>query len=247
MAVGRTDGWEGDGIEVALLDGLEIRRGGDLVELGLPAERLVAFVALHERPLSRVYLAGVLWTDVDETRSTSSLRSALWRLNREVPGLIQAHGRCLRLGSAVLVDARRLLTAGERVLDRGAAMPDAMDLALLLNGDLLPDWYDDWVTVERERFHQLQLHALETLSDRLCEQGRAAEAVLAGTAAVRSEPLRESAHRAVIRAHLAHGNQAEAVRQYQLFQRLLSDSIGLGPTEQMLKLVRPLTAHATAG
>ena len=33
--------------------------------------------------------------------------------------------------------------------------------------DLLPGWYDDWALIERERFRQRVLHALEALSRQL--------------------------------------------------------------------------------
>ena len=97
---------------------------------------------------------------------------------------------------------------------------------LLLSRDLLPDWYDDWVAVERERFRQLRVHALERLCDRLVEAERFGEAIEAGLAAMKSEPLRESAHRALVRAHLAEGNRSEALAQYRRFKALLPTSSG---------------------
>jgi DNA-binding SARP family transcriptional activator len=66
---------------------------------------------------------------------------------------------------------------------------------------LFPGWYDDWVLLERERLRRLRLHALEVLADKLVREGRYGEAVQATYAAVRTEPLRESAHRAVVRVH----------------------------------------------
>ena len=42
--------------------------------------------------------------------------------------------------------------------------------------------------MERERFHQLRLHALEALCDRLTTAGRYGEAIDAGLAAVTAEP-----------------------------------------------------------
>lgn len=81
------------------------------------------------------------------------------------------------------------------------------------------------------------MYALEALALSLAEQGRFAVAVQVGLAAVRIEPLRESAHRAVIRVHLAEGNVTEAVRQYRLCQRLFEQELGLAPSSLLTGLI----------
>ena len=91
----------------------------------------------------------------------------------------------------------------------------------------------------RERLRQLRMHALEALADQLAERGRFGEALHAGHAAVASEPLRESAHRAVVRVHLAEGNTAEAVRTYEAFRDLLADVLGVAPSLLMEELIAP--------
>ena len=84
-------------------------------------------------------------------------------------------------------------------------------------------------TLDRERFRQIRLHLLETLCEELLEAGRYAQAIEAGYAAVCGEPLRESAYRALIRAHLAEGNTSEAIRQYERFRELLKRELDLEP------------------
>jgi DNA-binding SARP family transcriptional activator len=97
------------------------------------------------------------------------------------------------------------------------------------------------VLFERERFRQLALHALEARAERLLDVGRPADALEGALEAVRSEPLRESAHRLVIRVHLAEGNGGEALRQFELCRRLLFDRLGLSPSDQLVELVAELT------
>jgi DNA-binding SARP family transcriptional activator len=109
-----------------------------------------------------------------------------------------------------------------------------------LSDDLLPGWDEDWLVVEREHHRQLRLHALEMLSDTLCRERRYGEALSAALAAVAGEPLRESSHRRVIQAHLAEGNPAEALRQYEIYRRLVRDELGLAPTEEIRGLVGSL-------
>ena len=92
--------------------------------------------------------------------------------------------------------------------------------------------------LERERLRQLRLHTLEAMADRLARAGRYGEAVQAAYVAVGIEPLRESAHRAVVRVHLAEGNIVEAIRAHRAYCDVLLRELGVGPTSLMEDLMR---------
>jgi DNA-binding SARP family transcriptional activator len=222
---------------LSLLNAFELRCEGLVVNLPLSAQRLLAFVALHEHPLHRVYVAGTLWFHASDDRAGASLRSSLWRLNRPGHVVVEATSRHLQLAPDVDVDLRRALAVAHRLLDGSA---DADDLELgeaALRGELLPDWYDEWLLFERERFRQVSLHALEALAERLVCAGEVARALEAALSAVRIEPFRESAHRVLIRVHLAEGNRSEALRQYELCRRLLRDRLGVEPSAGLTELL----------
>jgi DNA-binding SARP family transcriptional activator len=222
---------------LTLLGALELTGGDGPISLPLPAQRLVAFLALHDQPMTRAYIACTLWIDSSEDRAFGSLRSALWRLRREGHHVVEAaHGR-LRLAPEVVVDIRETAGAARRVLDSTSELVNDDREQLVRAGDLLPDWYDEWVVLERERFRQLRVHALEGLCERLAAAGRLAEAVEIGLTAVKAEPLRESAHRALIRAYLAEGNYADALRQHRFFSSLVGDRLGLEPSEELNALM----------
>lgn len=221
-------------IQLCLLDGFALVNGADRAQLPLGAQRVVTFIALHDRPLLRAYVAGSLWLESTEERAAANLRSALWRVHRIEPRLIDASGSSLRLGRDVSVDLRQT-EATARALLRGD--PDVEPDVARLARDLLPDWYDDWVIFERERFRQLRLRALEAVCERLTLAERLAEALEIGLLCIAGEPLRESAHRAVMRVHLADGNHAEAVRQYRLCERLFSEQLGISPSTRLRELL----------
>jgi DNA-binding SARP family transcriptional activator len=185
-------------------------------------------------------VAGTLWLDATEERAGASLRSALWRLPQpDGAAVVEATTTHLRLARDLAVDVQELAARAED-LDSPAAGDDHGLGPSGLSRDLLPDWYEDWVVLERERFRQLRLHALEAQCRRLTEAGRFGAAVQAGLAAVAGEPLRESAHRTLIQAHLAEGNPGEAVRQYHLYRRLLAGELAIEPSAAIRELVRPL-------
>lgn len=228
------------GLRVSLLNGFRLYRYSEVVTIPLCAQRLVAFLALHDHPLTRVQVAGTLWPDTPERRSNGSLRSTLWRVSQPARELVRSSRRDVQLDASVSVDVREASAVARHVLDDHDN--DDVDLSPELTepGDLLMGWYEDWVILERERFRQLRLRALEVLCQRLTEEGRYAEAVQAGSAAVMTEPLRETARRVVIQACLAEGNYAEALQQYRSYRRALHDELGLEPSPSIKALIATL-------
>jgi DNA-binding SARP family transcriptional activator len=208
------------------------------------ARRLVAFVAMHHRRVGRQRAAGTLWPDVTDERASGNLRSALWRLRSVAPGVLAVDASSLRLGEHVAVDAHLFTAWSARVLDGTATDDDLVVTSLWLDGlDLLPGWFDDWAVLEQERLRQRTLHALETLSVRLVERGRCADAVDAALLAVDADPLRESAQRALITVHLAEGNLVEARRAFSRYHRLVRCELGVEPSAAIRNLVAPEGVH----
>ena len=227
-------------VRLGLLRGFELRRRDSIVGLPLSAQRVLAFVALHDRPLQRLFVAGNLWLDTTEERANACLRTALWRLGQLSCPLVDSTSSHLALAEGVWVDVRETKALARRLL-RSAPLERAEELDDLCGaGELLPDWYDDWVLIERERFRQLRLHALESLCEELTGAGRFAEAAEAGLAAVEAEVLRESAHRVLIKAYLAEGNPSEAIRQYRFFRDVLKTQLGLDPSPLLTELMGSL-------
>jgi DNA-binding SARP family transcriptional activator len=230
-----------DQIRLALLGTFDLSIANDSVPVPMNGQRLLAFLALHGRWVLRSFVAGSLWIDSTDDRAAASLRSALWRLNREAR-IVETSGEQIRLAPDVGVDVDIAIEQAHTLLDPDCAEAPRLG-DLLLQGDVLPDWYDDWVTLERERFRQLRIHALERLCDLLIDARRFGEAIEAGLAVARIEPLRESAHRTLVRIHLAEGNHVEAVAQYKRFRVLIRQELGLEPSPQMTELVLGLTAR----
>ena len=231
------------GIRLSLLDGFELRLHGREVALTVGAERLLSFLALHSHRLLRTYVAGNLWPDTSDQRAFANLRSCLWRVNRPGIRLVDTANRRLGLTASVLVDYRESASLAQYVLhDETREVPEPH--WALLTRVLLPDWYDDWVLLERERHRQLCLVALDSVAQRLAAAQRHAAALDCALSAIALEPLRESAHRTVVEIHLAAGNPSEAIRQYQLFRRVLGERLGLEPSPRMQGLITPLVGDA---
>jgi DNA-binding SARP family transcriptional activator len=229
-------------IKLSLLNCFELTCDCRLVAVPANSQRLLAVLALAEGSLQRTFVAGQLWTHSSEERSISNLRSALWRLPQLGIRLVESAGSRLRLSPQIEVDVRKATALARSLISRGQELDltDSDAVRVELVADVLPDWYEDWVLIEQERFRQLRLHALETLCEQLIAAGRYAVAVDAGMAAVAGEPLRESAQRVLIKAHLCEGNGNEAVKQYAAYSRRLRAELGIEPSPQLKNLVSHL-------
>ncbi len=207
--------------------------------VGDTARRLLALIALRG-PMSRPQIAGTLWPEITESAASGRLRTVLWRFGR-LRGLLDERNGSISLSTSVSVDVHDL-RAGALSLDLELALGDPLCVTdpvgvAAFELDLLPGWYDDWLVVDRERIRQLRLHALEALATRRMRVGQYAAALDSALAAVRADPLRESAQRCVISAHLAEGNVGEAVRQFETYRAVLALELRIEPSPSLLAML----------
>jgi DNA-binding SARP family transcriptional activator len=206
---------------------------GAPVALSVDARRLVAYLAVHHRPQARASLAADLWPGVAGERPLADAVAAI-----DVPGLLDESGAgVLALAPEVTVD----LAEAMQLIRALPSMPagTAVDTSVL-TADILPGWSAAWLEIERERFRQLRLYAIEERSQRLITAGRFDDAVAMAKVAVRTAPSRESARRALIEAYVAQGDLAAAVNEYDEYQELLRSSLG-GPVGHGLDGLFPTT------
>lgn len=211
--------------KMRLLGGFGLCRGPEEVEVPASTQRLLGFLALQSRPQSRSFVADVLWPDADPNRGNANLRTSLWRLRAQHVGVIEARGTTLVLDECVCVDVRCLRNA-LRELERSGRLPHDPSFGDL-RGELLPGYWDAWLVFERERVRQEVVHLHETTSRTAITRGDLHVATMSALAAVECDPLRESANQLLLRALVAAGNTACAVRHALGYASLLETELGV--------------------
>jgi DNA-binding SARP family transcriptional activator len=222
---------------VRVLGFFELRLDDRPVPLVANARRVLACLAIGGTAQRRETLAGQLWGSSSQERAQACLRTALWRVRQADPRLVHVGRDEIGLDAHVEVDLWTSTARARHLLADDGPIAGPVDWSGLLEADILPDWDEDWVVLERERHRQLRIHALEALSARLVAIGRFGAAIDAAYGAIAAEPLRESAHAVLIQAHVAEGNRAEAARQLGLYRRLLHEELGLDPSPDLEALV----------
>ncbi|MEU5979489.1 bacterial transcriptional activator domain-containing protein [Streptomyces sp. NPDC047315] len=194
---------------------------------------------------SREGLADTLWPGELPDTWAAALRGVVSRVRTAVadplrppgatPLVARAGSYLLRLPDDAVVDleqAERTVAAARTAYGEGAhavARRYASEAAGALRGSFLPSAEGDWAEETRERLAGQRLTALELASRSAAALGDAHESLRWANEAVRSAPLRESAHRCRIAAHAGAGNRAEALRAYHEVRTLLAEEMGIDP------------------
>lgn len=162
-------------LELRLLGQFDLKIDGIRQEISSrPAQSLLAYLALNmDVPQRRERLAGLLWPNTLESSARNNLRQALWQLRRAL-----APCRCPVLH---VDDIHLIFAPGEDVwLDTAlveAKSCEPTDREALLTavevyrGELLPGFYEDWVSLERERLYMLFEQKISQLLDLLIQSG----------------------------------------------------------------------------
>jgi|ERR1700676_2920351 len=232
-------GIDSAGPSLCLLGGFSLVVGDRSVTLGSSGRRVLAYLALSGKPVTRSRLAHSLWPERADVRARANLRSAIWRMPTEGRGMVLEEGTFLSLHARTAIDVEDIVAQCHSLLESTSHLnwQSARRVQQGILAGLLPDWEDEWVLVERERLRQLHLHALEAVAARLLAAGSLAEAVHASAAALSAEPLRESAARLLVSAHLAADNTAEAKTVYERYRADLRRELGIEPSPRLRDLI----------
>jgi SARP family transcriptional regulator, regulator of embCAB operon len=209
-------------------------------------------------PVSRSALADALWPQrlppswqTALSSVVSKLRSLLPRAGVDGSAALRTDAGCyeLRLPPGTWIDheaaadaiheAESALRAGDPARAYG---PSAV-AHHIARRPFLPGEDGGWIDVRRERLASILVRALECRAEVYLWNREHSLAVEAAHDAIGLQPFRETGYRLLMRAHAAAGNAAEALRVYERCRTLISEELGVHPSEQT-RAVRADVLHS---
>ena len=231
-------------LRVRLFGGLALESDG--VALPMPERRracsLLGWLALHPGMHPRSEIAGRFWPEVLDSSARKSLRTELVAVRRALPadeGVLVATRDMVGLaGDGVFVDAREF----DR-LARNGRLQEAVDLC---EGELLAGLDDEWVYEARE-LHRYRLgDVLERIASDAESAGALTDAIRISRRRVELDPLREDAHRELIRRLIAAGEASAARLAFDDLARRLRTDLRVAPSRETRRLLEGICAHDDA-
>jgi DNA-binding SARP family transcriptional activator len=198
---------------------------------------LPAYLPLHPTAHSREKLAALLWGDSSDTAARGSLRKALNLLRKHLGNeIIQTDREKVQLNPvnpayALRADAVEFERQASQLLS--AHNPDLSSIDFdLYQGELLSDFYDEWILTEREHYHTLCFKALLRVVEILRAQSEYEAAIQYAQRILKNDPANERAHQHLIFCHAASGDRDEALQQYEACRRVLERDLGVNPARE---------------
>lgn len=249
-------------IRVYVTGRVEIERDGELIGQqqfpGRQGRLLFAYlICYRQRPHTRDELASVLWGDTPPEAWESALNALVSKIRgllkqlggRDMPSLTNAFGAyVLHLGNDVWIDREAAAEAIDeaegrlRTSDAQGAWAAANIAAVTARQPFLAGEEGEWINRERAGMRDILVRALDCLTEIWMANGEVALAVRTARENVALEPFRETGYQKLIRAHVAFGNRAEALRVYESCRKLLVAELGVDPSPETQALYMELLA-----
>lgn len=207
-----------------------------------PAQTLFAYLALHPgTAFRREMLAGLIWPDANESNARSNLRHALWRIRKALGEEVgQDYFPADDLTLAFAFDPGCWIDAVLLGSKADPTSPTLEEQVAAYQGELLPGFYDDWITIERERLQAAFENKIEALIDRLCQEKHWPDVIEWAEHWIKFGTAPEPAYRSLMTAHARSGHKAKVKEAYQRCVEALHREFGVEPSEETQALYQQL-------
>jgi DNA-binding SARP family transcriptional activator/TolB-like protein len=213
--------------------------GDDLTPKGRKTRALLAVLALSKGAVPRSRLTDLLWGDRGEEQGKASLRQALYELRAlAMSGYLTADRLSVSLApkrlETDLAAIQRFIES--RDSDALAGILEQVETPLLDTLDDVTPELDDWLRDERTRIGTALVSSCTKVAEAALASGSEAARRIAEQLE-RIDPLDERAVCVGIRADLAAGDRAAAMRRYQRLEQRLKEQLGIVPSAQAQQLL----------
>jgi predicted ATPase/DNA-binding SARP family transcriptional activator len=233
-------------IRLYLLGSFRLERDSRAINLPTrKVESLLAYLALFPQPHSREHLAALLWGDSTDEQARASLRTALAAIRKELGDDILFTDRetvQLNPDFPIWVDAKDIFDlrsfgfAQDMFSIADSEIENLKSKIENYRGDLLPDFYDDWIIHERERLRAIYIDVLLHLAQHHREKSEYVCAVSIAQKVLGIDRANENAHQHLIFCYAAQGDRIAALKQYDECKKVLRDELNVEPSSETTAL-----------
>ena len=207
----------------------------------------IAYLAYETRPISRDFLATLLWPFSGQSAARGNLRTVIHDAAKVLPqNAILSNSDTLQLSREHVSidlwhfsDAVACLSEAPPPLDRLLAATEVCR-GDFLEGFTLPDCseFDSWQLLATDSIRSQLAFVLNGIVTARIKSGEVEKAVEPASRLVSLDPLEESSHRLMMEVYARCGRWAAAIGQYETCVRILADELDCEPDDETIRLVK---------
>jgi len=203
---------------------------------------LLAYLVLtFDVPQSRKKIAFEFWPDSTEKQALSNLRKLL----HDLRGCLPQIDRYLHVTPAYIQwNHEPPFDSDVRAFEQAAKGTTLHELRIaeeLYKGELLPGFYEEWLSAKREWLAQMYTSVLEKLVSILEGQREYSTALFFANKLLAQNQLREETYRTLMRLHALKKDTVNVVQIYRQLRTTLQDELGIDPAVETTSLLERLT------
>ena len=205
---------------------------------GMPLESLVSqkaraalfYLAAHRGMISRSQLAGLLWSDMEESAARANLRVVISKLKAELAEFLVINRREIGLDPAKNLPFS---------IDQFLQSDDFREVVNIYSGSFLHGFdledgslFSDWVGAQRARCQQKAIDAYVRLATDGIKLERFQQAIADLRQLLLLDPWREEAHRQLMLVYAQTGNRGAALSQFEKCAQALRQGLDIEPSAE---------------
>lgn len=220
------------------LGGVQLEQQNQPIQLGTKQVMLIAYLAVTKRPFSRAHLVEVFWPDTDPAQSRRWLSDTLYRIRQRLGDnflVIQKEQIALNSEACLEVDIWAFQQHAQ-----SKHPTDWQTAVSLYQGDLLPEFAEDWVLEKRIYLQEIYFATLLRLARHAESIDDFQTAQQCFQTLKQTDPLQENATRGLMRTFAKQGQFQDALRVYQQLCQQLESLLQVEPTQPTQTLAAQL-------
>lgn len=224
--------------------------GTPVTDLPNKALALLVYLAMTKKPQRRTYIAGLLWSELDESSALANLRKTVHGIRATDPAgehsIISVERQTLSLSSqpTVSVDAIQFESALDEEL---ISEVDLLSSTALYGGEFLAGFYlrgaqgfSNWQSTVQSELHHKYIFALSRLSSLYEQKGNLEQAIYTGQKLLALEPLREDLYLRQMQLYNSTGQRSDAIKLYHYCEDVLQTELATRPAPQLSEFYKEL-------
>jgi ATP/maltotriose-dependent transcriptional regulator MalT/DNA-binding SARP family transcriptional activator len=202
---------------------------------------------------SKEHIVTTFWPDLSPAKSTSNFHINLYRARRAVfPGIFTLEQGHYKLNPLInvwfdTVEFRNLIDKTERIPRGSKIWLDSLEQAIeLYKGPFMPEFYSEWVEIERRELENKYIRILSQLANFKAERKEYNPAISLLEKFISVDPYHEEVYCQLIEWYLAMQDKISALRTYKRYLDIVTSDLDVKPSTRLDDLYKDILAYKPA-